>query len=689
MARRDTADGKRTAATLRRSGAGVVVAMAVLAAACTSTTSQSTPSQPDVQSVVTEAMTVPAVSTTVAGDSLDVEVLPGETINISIPGVVDISGPAGSISGRVQVTPVTFAVPDGLGDLTVQATGGVKVGLVSEPSQPLSLSFTVPELPAGSDIAAVHVADDGSLEPLPATMSGNHLVVEAATFSIIGWISWSSVWDFLSGTTPANSCSPAPSWATMIAHPESVHACVSTNTDGSGRVRAELDIKSNRGTWQEVTLPSQSVDYLWAEGQPSQVMDLYRWVLGEGGGYVLLPPGARITMGFLQPSSYQAPAVTLSPADEWLWLLSTGSAILDAVGWKDLNVKVVSSVVTTAKCMGAGVFPLSAPHSPLSSGFDRIGLVHCLVDELKGLASDPQKWVDHLPDSLRRRISQTDFVATTSAAKKIGNAALVLSLISFSFTLFNEISDQVIGAFGSLAASQVTIGLDPPRPTTTPAPAPTQAPVPVTPAPTPAPPATPTPTQAPSAGPTIASFQVGVTGTSVTMAGQIGWAAGADPVTCTFNVDGAVLYSSGCGVSPSVTRTLLAGTHTFQLVVCDRFSQCATSDTLSRAVGQTAPPPVPATTYTEYTGGVANTWSNYTNAGGTGGAQIAAFTSVQISCRLQGFAVADGNTWWYRIASSPWNNQFYVSADIFYNTPGMTSGSLHGTPFYDPAVPLC
>ena len=62
--------------------------------------------------------------------------------------------------------------------------------------------------------------------------------------------------------------------------------------------------------------------------------------------------------------------------------------------------------------------------------------------------------------------------------------------------------------------------------------------------------------------------------------------------------------------------------------------------------------------------------------------------TVQITCKVTGFAVADGNTWWYEIASSPWNNAYYVSADAFYNDGG-TSGSLIGTPFVDPAVPTC
>lgn len=98
--------------------------------------------------------------------------------------------------------------------------------------------------------------------------------------------------------------------------------------------------------------------------------------------------------------------------------------------------------------------------------------------------------------------------------------------------------------------------------------------------------------------------------------------------------------------------------------------------------------PAPPRTYAETTGGVTHTWTNYTNAGGTQGPSIASNTTVQITCKVTGFRVEDGNTWWYRIASSPWNNSFYASADAFYNN-GQTSGSLKGTPFVDPAVPSC
>jgi hypothetical protein len=108
-------------------------------------------------------------------------------------------------------------------------------------------------------------------------------------------------------------------------------------------------------------------------------------------------------------------------------------------------------------------------------------------------------------------------------------------------------------------------------------------------------------------------------------------------------------------------------------------------------VPPTAPPtgtPAPVPTYGETTGGPTNTWTNHTNAGGSQGPTIPTRTTVQIACKLRGFAVANGNTWWYRIASSPWDQRFYASADAFYNN-GATSGSLVGTPYVDGNVRDC
>ena len=118
-------------------------------------------------------------------------------------------------------------------------------------------------------------------------------------------------------------------------------------------------------------------------------------------------------------------------------------------------------------------------------------------------------------------------------------------------------------------------------------------------------------------------------------------------------------------------------------------------DTVRVTIGSTssnvlkvAQPPTEGTLYGETTGGVVHTWSDYQNAAGRNGPSISSNQTIEVSCRADGFRVADGNTWWYRIASSPWNSAYYASADGFYND-GTDSGSLAGTPFVDLNVPIC
>lgn len=107
----------------------------------------------------------------------------------------------------------------------------------------------------------------------------------------------------------------------------------------------------------------------------------------------------------------------------------------------------------------------------------------------------------------------------------------------------------------------------------------------------------------------------------------------------------------------------------------------------AQSEGPPSPPP-PPTTFPETVGGETMTWSDYRNGGGVAGPTIHTGQSVQVSCRVEGLAVADSDSWWYRVASDPWSDRFYASADAFYNN-GQTSGELRGTPFYDPGVPAC
>ncbi len=90
----------------------------------------------------------------------------------------------------------------------------------------------------------------------------------------------------------------------------------------------------------------------------------------------------------------------------------------------------------------------------------------------------------------------------------------------------------------------------------------------------------------------------------------------------------------------------------------------------------------------ETVGARTSTFTDYKNAGGRAGRHIRKYQTVKVICRVRGFKVQDGDTWWYRIATSPWDGKYYASADAFYND-GRTRGSLRNTPFVDRKVRVC
>lgn len=104
--------------------------------------------------------------------------------------------------------------------------------------------------------------------------------------------------------------------------------------------------------------------------------------------------------------------------------------------------------------------------------------------------------------------------------------------------------------------------------------------------------------------------------------------------------------------------------------------------TLERAKGL-------STTYPQRTGGTSRTWSDYTNAGGEPGPTINGSRAVEVTCRIRGFEVQSGNQWWYLVASAPWRNDFFASADGFFNQRKTRGVDFRTTRFVDPGVPRC
>jgi hypothetical protein len=287
--------------------------------------------------------------------------------------------------------------------------------------------------------------------------------------------------------------------------------------------------------------------------------------------------------------------------------------------------------------------------------------------------SDPMKWTEHAsprayngaPEGALLFWGATGWNSDGHVAIAVDNSGDVVSTSAYPYYHGVRGSPDVL-AFNISQRSASTynyLGWVMPGGTFPTAPAPISPPPATAPA-APAPTATaPTVTGTPSApaGTGSVAGTGPVAGTTATQGG-----GGSISTPAPSSSSSAPQPSGSSSPSPTVTTTTAANTP---------------------APVQASPPP-PAPTWTEYAGGPAHTWTNYTNAGGNEGPTIPPNQPVQIACKLPGFTVQDGNTWWYRIAQSPWNNAYYVSADAFYNN-GATSGSLHGTPFVDPAVANC
>ncbi len=103
------------------------------------------------------------------------------------------------------------------------------------------------------------------------------------------------------------------------------------------------------------------------------------------------------------------------------------------------------------------------------------------------------------------------------------------------------------------------------------------------------------------------------------------------------------------------------------------------------------PPPLPPPPRTwpeqETPNHPVNTFTNYHNASGIG-PQIAAGQWVQVSCKVYDPTIQSVNPdgYWYRIASSPWNNTYYSPANTFMNGDPYGGPYTHNTDF---AVPNC
>jgi len=657
---------------LRAAAAALVIVMIGGAAGCASRADSGGADQPGPDPYATVQPT---------GEVVTVHVSPSTALSVRIPGIGRISGPSGAFSRAGTITirgqRAAFAARTGL------RPAGPGIGVWFHGTalrKPLSLTFDVGARPGPQAVPViVHHADNGSWDVRAASLVAGHLTVATSSFSvnIPSWANPLHWWDSLAsmiasgvgGRTAPLTCSGAPGWFHLSGvSSDLVHVCAKTN-HASGQEVAEVQIKSNRGVSLEVTVPG-SPAYVWVHGQSWT----WRQETARGLGFdpnrtVILPAGETMTVGYPRlhtpaPFSFFVSGATAKAA--------TDTAIRDMIDFAAGQPDPILLGYSEVKCatgLGVGGTGITAGVASFRQ------FLTCWTGQLAGgLLSDEQTALN-----VASRFGGEDVATLVRHAKSVHALGWLVSLWPlFQLGIGNDI-DKIHERLSGGQSALVSYHMDP----------------------------------APSPGGSSGGGQPGTGGGTPGGGGH----SGSPTVSLSRGPSAPQGYRyairlSGFPASTSVSVTCYdsistGGFYIFRLgtdAAGQAFtqSQCysgAGSDHWVVAGGHESnhvqwssaappPPPPPPPTHSETTGGVTHTWTNYTNAGGTAGPAIPSHSTVQVTCKVTGFKVADGNTWWYRIASPGWSNHYYASADAFYNN-GHTSGSLSGTPWVDNAVPNC
>lgn len=616
------------------------------------------------------------------GKKITVSVDSSHPLDVEIPNVGHLSGPAGAFlrSGSITIQPekATFASSS-----TLQASGtGMDVAFDGTSlRRPLTVAFNASTKPSADAIPLIaHQSDDGQWNFLPAKLdSSGRITVQTSSFSLNIPV-WGSAGAFfhalvnfitsaVGGRTSPLTCSGGPSWFHLDSqHSDLVHACVKTNYS-NGKEVAEVQLKSNRGVSLQVNVPGNPA-YVWVEGQTwtgrQKVAAAHHF---DPDKIVILGAGKTMTVGYTRWATSLPVSFFVSGATGLAAIDTLTSDVIDSLYSENPNF-YIAQAYTEVKCAtGFEVNPFTGVTFGVNGFYEYL---RCMVDSALGDLKDDQ---DALNVAVQFGGSDADVATLVRSAKALNAIGWIVTLWPYIQAGIGNDIDKIDELISGGQSALVTWHMDPPVPTnsngsgTQNQPPSGQSNPPV-----------PNPTVTLAQGPVTSS---GAYRYAVTLSGFP--ANITVSVECYDSVSPSGFYNFGLSTDASgngfTQSQCYSGDGPDHWVIANGI----TSNHVQWSGTTSLPPPA---TYSETVGGDAHTWTNYSNAGGVQGQTIPAYQTVQIACKVTGFQVADGNTWWYRIASAPWSNLYYVSADAFYNN-GSTSGPLKGTPFVDTAVPDC
>jgi hypothetical protein len=446
--------------------------------------------------------------------------------------------------------------------------------------------------------------------------------------------------------SPPDCPTSPPNWIQSDEEPTAnapVFACGMTDP-GNANV-FEYRIANNRtyGVWLTFSTPP---DWAWVDGEGWYDQTIKPKVQGfpaSQAGELYLPPGEELHAGFPQ-SSWSDLSITSTPAQETAIAEMATDLVLQLAGTsingEPRSVLLGIALGTCAKDAAS----ILISHAPAASK---------IVQMFGSAIPCASSIADPLIKSGARR------VAFNAALKVVATAITALSLEqSVNDTV--ELATHLTWSLGAVA-----------RPVAV----------------KPLPPVTP--------GQPVLTITGACTSSGGTLSGaSSGFTPGGHATINAWNPDGSVyanlVHDSVVGGDGSITwKWPCAGdpAGTYSTEAIDNTTGLS-SGKVSFTVAAPAPiPPVP-TTFAEQQGSHgATTVTNIHNASGVG-AKVPAAAWVQVSCKVYDPTIASVNPdgYWYRIASSPWNNAYYAPANTFMNGDPWGGPYTHNT---DLAVPNC
>jgi hypothetical protein len=138
---------------------------------------------------------------------------------------------------------------------------------------------------------------------------------------------------------------------------------------------------------------------------------------------------------------------------------------------------------------------------------------------------------------------------------------------------------------------------------------------------------------------------------------------------------------------PTVPRATLIPHRVLRTPPVAKSNRASTGGSVPTTVPTTTQPSRSSRTEVEGNRNGADTFANYQNASGPG-PRLGFLQPVQVSCKVHAPTIdsASPGGYWYRIASAPWNDEYYAVANTFLNGDSVDGPYNH---HLDEAVPDC